>query len=258
MQLINTISQVPAWHLSFASMDVNVSWLPSGNLHLHLRTRHTKNNEASRMCHITLLYAKGVFCVCSHNEPLETSFRTKTCIADSNGENELQYSPACRDSASFSGLLFVQPRLVSPVWMGAWVETLIIRAGNNCKRVSLLLWGLAAWVLGHYLSVEKARGLWIVWNSEWWNRYHASSSVRTVFLSFPSKKLSFEKPPLQPSRSAPALWASSFLQMDPWPESHRTLYTAVFIVYPLIHSWGRGESNKRQYVEGDIFCVRFL
>lgn len=72
------------------------------------------------------------------------------------------------------------------------------------------------------------------------------------------KKLSFEKPPLQPSRSAPALWALSFLQMDPWPESHRTLYTAVFIVYPLIHSWGRGESNKRQYVEGDIFCLRFL
>lgn len=115
MQLVNTISQVPAWHLSFASMNVNVSWLPSGNLHLHLRTRHTKNNEASRMCHITSLYAKGVFCVCSHNEPMETSFRTKTCIADSNGENELQYSAACRDSASFSGLLLVQPRLVSPV-----------------------------------------------------------------------------------------------------------------------------------------------
>lgn len=147
MQLVNTINQVPAWHLSFASMDVDSSGLPRGpsalfKSHLHSRTRYTKKNKASRMCRqcrITLLYAKDVFCICSNNKPLETSLRTQTCFADSNGGNKLKYSPACRDSASFSGLLFVQPRLVSPVRMGASVETLIIRAGNNCKRVSLLL-----------------------------------------------------------------------------------------------------------------------
>lgn len=29
-------------------------------------------------------------------------------------------------------------------------------------------------------------------------------------------------------------------------------YTRVFIVYPSMHSWGHEESNKRQFVEGDI------
>lgn len=42
------------------------------------------------------------------------------------------------------------------------METLIIQAGNNCKKVSVLLWGLEASALGHYLSVENARGLGIV------------------------------------------------------------------------------------------------
>lgn len=78
------------------------------------------------------------------------------------------------------------------------------------------------------------------------------------------KKLRIQIPPphTHPSslsfRSGPALWMPSFLQMELWPESHHTLYTAVFKVYPLIHSWGRGESNNRQCVEGDIFGTRFL
>lgn len=57
---------------------------------------------------------------------------------------------------------FLRTRPVSPVWMEASVETLIIQAGNNCEKVSLLLRGLEARALGHYLSVEDARGLWIV------------------------------------------------------------------------------------------------
>lgn len=36
------------------------------------------------------------------------------------------------------------------------------------------------------------------------------------------------------------------------PGSRHTLYTRVFIVYPLIHSRGQGESDSGQFVEGDI------
>lgn len=76
-----------------------------------------------------------------------------------------------------------------PEWMGASVETLIIQAGNNCKKVSLLLWGLEARALGHYLSVENATGLWIVETVNSGINAMRKSSVRTVVLPFSLKKL---------------------------------------------------------------------